>query len=86
MSPTHLSHLTSTHKMEKHIGFLESLAAFQEGHEHKFCMPAHSGRYISAEFKQLLDRHGMRGIESSMRALARVAGYEIKDGILGDLG
>jgi arginine/lysine/ornithine decarboxylase len=28
----------------------------------------------------------MRGIESSMRALARVAGYEFNDGMLGDLG
>ncbi len=28
----------------------------------------------------------MRNVESSMRALARVAGYEIKDGMLGDLG
>jgi hypothetical protein len=49
-------------------------------------MPAHSGRYISPEFKQLIERHGFRGIESSMRALSRVAGYEFQDGMLGDLG
>jgi len=72
--------------MEKHIGFLESLHAYQEGHEHKFCMPAHSGRYISLEFKQLIDRHGLRGIESSMRAISRASGYDFKDGVLGDLG
>ena len=39
-------------------------------------MPAYSGRYISAEFKALLDRHGIRGIESSMKALAKANGYD----------
>ena len=62
--------------MEKHYGFIESLDKFQEGHEHKFCMPAHSGRFISAEFKSLIDRHGIRGIESSMKALVKANGYD----------
>ena len=71
---------------DKHIGFIESLVNFQEGHLHKFCMPTHSGRYINSKFKALLDKCGMRGIESSRKAFSQVEGYEVKDGVLGDLG
>ena len=49
-------------------------------------MSSSCGGYISQEFKSIIERHGLRNVESSMRALARVAGYEIKDGMLGDLG
>lgn len=62
--------------MDKHIGLIESLEAFQPNHKHKFCMPAHSGRYISADFKRLIDQQqGFRGVESARRAFSRATGY-----------
>jgi hypothetical protein len=72
--------------MEKHAGLIEALEAFQEGHKHQFCMPAHSGRYINPKFKELLDRYGLKGIESSRRTFAKVSGYKYEDGVLTDMG
>lgn len=72
--------------MQKYYGFIEALEAFQEGHEHKFCMPSHSGRYINQGFFSLVDKYGMHGIDSCRRSLQNVATYEYKDGVLGDLG
>ena len=58
----------------------------KSAHEHRFSMPAHNSHYINPEFKKILEKYGMRGIESSGRALTKVEGYDIKDGTLGDLG
>lgn len=50
-------------------------------------MPAHSGRYISADFKRLIDQQqGFRGIESARRAFSKATGYSYKDGVLQDMG
>ena len=50
-------------------------------------MPAHSGRYISADFKRLLDQQqGYWGIEAARTAFSKVPGYSYKDGVLQDMG
>ena len=67
-----------------HFGFLESVLAHTAKNNSKFGMPAHSGRYVNTPFKDLLDKFGMQGVDSSKKAFSD--SYEVKDGWLSDLG